>query len=161
MFLGNNYDAWSLGTVYTQYLALSSDKLCEYIKTVSQDIKIRQDASVSLKCIFFSFAVSLTKTKKKGLELKTGLVKEVINIICLNDPHPGYPNKNSNNCGQQEEPAILIYRSLLRMRQHWFGLPLRMNGMHWRQFDHAHLDLLPLIIWSCVFWPSVMRNLYV
>ena len=34
---------------------------------------------------FFSFAVSLTKTKKKGLELKTGLVKEVINIICLND----------------------------------------------------------------------------
>ena len=69
-----------------KYLALSSDKLCEFIKTVSQDInKIRQDAS--LKCIiFFSFAVSLTKTKKKGLELKTGLVKEVINIICLNDP---------------------------------------------------------------------------
>ena len=29
-----------------KYLALSSDKLCEYIKTVSQDInKIRQDAS--------------------------------------------------------------------------------------------------------------------
>ena len=46
-------------------------------------------------------------------------------------------------CGQQEEPAILISR-LLRMRcmysvcgQHLFGLPLRMNGMHKTQFDHA------------------------
>lgn len=62
-----------------KYLGLSSDKLCEYIKTVSQTCIMSNVHN------FFSFAVSLTKTKKKGLELKTGLVKEVINIICLND----------------------------------------------------------------------------
>ena len=33
--------------------------------------------------------------------------------------------------------------------QHLFGFPLRMNGMYITQFDHAHLDLLSLIIWSC------------
>ena len=30
--------------------------------------------------------------------------------------------------------------------QHSFGLPLRMNGMHRTQFDHARLDLLSLVI---------------
>ena len=34
--------------------------------------------------------------------------------------------------------------------QHLFGLPLRMNGMYRMQFDHEHLDLLPLVIWSRV-----------
>ena len=29
--------------------------------------------------------------------------------------------------------------------QHSFGLPLRMNGMYRTQFDHAHMDLLPLL----------------
>ena len=43
--------------------------------------------------------------------------------------------------------------------QHLFGIPLRMNGIHITQFDHARLDLQPLIIWSHVFWPSVMWNL--
>ena len=31
-------------------------------------------------------------------------------------------------------------------------LPLRMNGMHRTQFDHAPLDLLSLVISSHVFW---------
>ena len=43
--------------------------------------------------------------------------------------------------------------------QHLFGLPLRTNGMHWTQFDHACFDLLPLVIWSRVFWLSVTWNL--
>ena len=30
--------------------------------------------------------------------------------------------------------------------QHSFGLPLRMNGMHRTQFDHARLDFLSLVI---------------
>ena len=30
--------------------------------------------------------------------------------------------------------------------QHSFGLPLRMNGMHRTQFDHARLDLLSLVV---------------
>ena len=30
--------------------------------------------------------------------------------------------------------------------QHSFGLPLRMNDMQNPQFDHAHFDLLPLVI---------------
>ena len=30
--------------------------------------------------------------------------------------------------------------------QHSFGLPLRMNGMHITQFDHARLDLRSLVI---------------
>ena len=29
--------------------------------------------------------------------------------------------------------------------QHSFGLPLRMNGMHITQYDHARLDLLSLV----------------
>jgi len=43
--------------------------------------------------------------------------------------------------------------------QHSFVPPLRMNGMHKMQFDHTRFDLLPLVIWSCVFWPSVTGNL--
>ena len=39
--------------------------------------------------------------------------------------------------------------------QHLFGLPLRMNGMQRIQFDHERLDLIPLVIWSRVFRPSV------
>ena len=39
------------------------------------------------------------------------------------------------------------------------GLPLRMNGMHRTEFDHSHFDLLSLVIWSCVFWPSITWNL--
>ena len=31
------------------------------------------------------------------------------------------------------------------------SIPLRMNGMHMKQFDHARLDLLLLVIWSRVF----------
>ena len=30
--------------------------------------------------------------------------------------------------------------------QHSFGLPLRMNGMHKTQFDHARFDLLRVFI---------------
>ena len=30
--------------------------------------------------------------------------------------------------------------------QHSFGLPLRMNGMHRTQFDHACFDLLPRLL---------------
>ena len=43
--------------------------------------------------------------------------------------------------------------------QHSFGLPLKMYGMHKTHFDHACLDLLSLVFWSCVFWLSVMWNL--
>ena len=42
--------------------------------------------------------------------------------------------------------------------QHSFGLPQRMNGIYRRQFDHARLDLLSLVIWSRVFWLSLMWN---
>ena len=44
--------------------------------------------------------------------------------------------------------------------QHSFRLPLRMNGVHRMHFDQACLDLLSLIIWSRVFWPSVTWNLH-
>ena len=43
--------------------------------------------------------------------------------------------------------------------QHLFGLPLRMNGMHWTQFDHACFDLPPLVIWSRAFCLSVTWDL--
>ena len=43
--------------------------------------------------------------------------------------------------------------------QHSFGLPLRLNGMHITQFDHARLDLLSHVIWSLVFWQFVIWNL--
>ena len=63
-------------------------------------------------------------------------------------------------CRWQEEPAILISMLLHCVfcttvcSQHLFGLPLRMDGMHRTQFDHLHLDLLSLVIWSCMLWPS-------
>ena len=63
-------------------------------------------------------------------------------------------------CRWQEEPSILISMLLLCVfcttvcSQHLFGLPLRMDGMHRTQFDHSHSDLLSLVIWSCVLWPS-------
>ena len=52
---------------------------------------------------------------------------------------------------EKKEPVIFISRLLLCMRRMYvanirFGLPLRMNGMHKTQFDHAHFDLLPLVI---------------
>ena len=43
--------------------------------------------------------------------------------------------------------------------QHSFGLSLRMYGMQRTPFDHAHLDLPSLVIWSSMFWPSVTWNL--
>ena len=36
--------------------------------------------------------------------------------------------------------------------QHSFGLPLRMNGMHKTQFDHARFDLYPSKTWPSVTW---------
>ena len=41
--------------------------------------------------------------------------------------------------------------------QHLFGL--RMNGIQRTQFDHSHLDLLSLGIWSRLFGPSITWNL--
>ena len=53
--------------------------------------------------------------------------------------------------------VVIMHTSHL-CRQHSFGLPLRMNGMHKTQFDCACFDFLPCIIWSCVFWSSVKWN---
>ena len=52
-------------------------------------------------------------------------------------------------CGRPKESAILIYRFLLQMRATYicsqlFGLPVKMNGMHWKQSDEARFDLLSL-----------------
>ena len=43
--------------------------------------------------------------------------------------------------------------------QHSFGFPLRMNGTLKMQFDHMCFNLLPLVICSHAFWPSVKGNL--
>ena len=53
---------------------------------------------------------------------------------------------------------VFITHALHLCSQHSFGLPLRMYGKHRTHFDHVRLDLLPLL-WSRVFWPSVMWNL--
>ena len=58
--------------------------------------------------------------------------------------------------GDKRSPQSLspgcYYACVTLCSQHLFGLPLRMNGMHRTQFGHAHLDLLPLVIWSCMVW---------
>ena len=54
---------------------------------------------------------------------------------------------------------VVITHASYVCSQHLIGLPLRMIGMHRTLFDHAHFDLLPLVIWSRMFWPSVTRNL--
>ena len=41
---------------------------------------------------------------------------------------------------------VLITHASHVCSQNSFGLPLRMNGMHKPQFDHARLDPLPLVI---------------
>ena len=87
-------------------------------------------------------------------------------LECLLGISPSARNPCGGNyyCGREEEPAILIVQAVITLALHGccqplFGLPLRMNGMHWTQFDHACFDLLPLVIWSRVFWPSVTWNL--
>ena len=54
---------------------------------------------------------------------------------------------------------VVIMHALHVCGQHSFGLPLRMNGMHKTQFDHARFDFLPRVIWSRMFQPSVKWNL--
>ena len=54
---------------------------------------------------------------------------------------------------------VFITRASHVWSQHSFGPPLRMNGMHRTHFDQACLDLLSLVIWSRVFWPSVTLTL--
>ena len=58
--------------------------------------------------------------------------------------------------GDKRSPQSLspgcYYTCVTLCSQHLFGLPLRMNGMHRTQFGHTHLDLLPLVIWSCMVW---------
>ena len=54
---------------------------------------------------------------------------------------------------------VIITHASHLCSQHSFGLPLRMYGKHRTHFDHARLDLLSLVFWSCVFWLSVMWNL--
>ena len=51
------------------------------------------------------------------------------------------------NCGQKEEPTILISRLLIHMRRMYvtsvhLDFLLRMNGKHRMQFDHSHLHLI-------------------
>ena len=56
--------------------------------------------------------------------------------------------------------VIIMHASQVCSR-HSFGLPLiRMNGIHRKQFDDSHLDLLwSLRIWSLVFGTSIKWNL--
>ena len=58
--------------------------------------------------------------------------------------------------GDKRSPQSLspgcYYACVTLCSQHLSGLPLRMNGMHRTQFGHTHLDLLPLVIWSCMGW---------
>ena len=68
---------------------------------------------------------------------------DVVKLFCI-----------AHCCRRQEEPAILMSRLLLRtlcMYVASLGLPLRMNRVHITQFDHAHLDLLSLVIGSRIF----------
>ena len=53
---------------------------------------------------------------------------------------------------------VIITHAWHVCRQHSFGLPPRMNGMHRKKFDHVPLDPLSLLILSRVFWPSVTWN---
>ena len=45
---------------------------------------------------------------------------------------------------------VVITDALNVCSQHLFGRPLRINGILEMQFDHAHFDLLPLVIFSRV-----------
>ena len=47
---------------------------------------------------------------------------------------------------RKPNPQGVITHASHLCSQRSFGLPLRMNGMHITQFDHARLDLLLLVI---------------
>ena len=53
---------------------------------------------------------------------------------------------------------VVITHALHACSQRSFGIPLRMNVLHRTQFNHARLDLLLLVIWPRLFWPSVTWN---
>ena len=110
-----------------------------------------------LKChVCLTFDIYMTTMAKVGQTLQISHSTDVICALC------SWMVYIKINCRLQEEPAILFSKLLLRTyvnRQRSLGLPLRMNGMHRTQFDHACLDLPPFIIWSRVFWLSVMWNL--
>ena len=60
---------------------------------------------------------------------------------------------------QSSCPGCYITNASHVCSRHSFGLPLRINEMHRMQFDHERLNLLPLVILSPTFWPSVTGNL--
>ena len=69
-------------------------------------------------------------------------VKSVLYLVlCLLRATRRSPNPNFQ---------VVITHALHLYSQHSFGLPLRLNGMHRTQFDHARLDFLSLVIWSRV-----------
>ena len=129
--------------------------------------------TTSVVVIWYSFllpAILLYTTPWIVLHITTAhwlLINIVFHYFKAVFTSPGRaPQVWPRNCGQQEEPAILIFRLLLHMHRIYvasvnlFGLRLRMNGMHRMQFDHLCLDFLSLIIWSCMFWPSIMWMLH-
>ena len=67
----------------------------------------------------------------------TNAVKDLLSYILILRATRGARNPNLQ---------VVITRASHVCSQHSFGLPLRINGMHRTQFDHARLDLLSLVI---------------
>ena len=63
--------------------------------------------------------------------------------------------------GDKRKPnlQVVIAHASNLCSQHLFGLQLIMNGIQITQFNHSLLNPLSLVIWSSVFWLSIMWNL--
>ena len=57
-----------------------------------------------------------------------------------------WPIADDKRSPQSLNLQVVITHASHVCSQHLIGLPLRMNGMHRTLFDHAHFDLLPLVI---------------
>ena len=60
-------------------------------------------------------------------------------------------------CGQQEEPATLIFPLLIRMHGTYIATKNEWNALN-AIWSDASSDLLSVVICSPVFWPSVTWN---
>ena len=63
--------------------------------------------------------------------------------------------------GDKRKPnlQVVIAHASDLCSQHLFGLQLIMNGIQITQFNHSLLNPLSLVIWSSMFWLSIMWNL--
>ena len=122
---------------------ITVDQCCHYqgfLLSLSLSLSLHGTGPCWVSLSFFLSPASL-RHKEAPVEERTILLVEVIlhNDLLLAPLVTRNPNLQ-----------VVITDALNVCSQHLFGRPLRINGILEMQFDHAHFDLLPLVIFSRV-----------